>query len=295
MKKKLFTDLFLIMLVFGIGIFAFAGCSLIFHTHNYTEKTVAPTCQSGGYILYQCSCGDSYKEMISAPIPHRYTSKTIAPTCEESGYTAYTCSTCGESYKETAARPLGHTTETIVGSNATCTQTGLTDGLRCTVCGKTIQEQAVISKLPHKDTQHDGYCDDCDTQIEKVVDIRSVAELKAIGGNMSGSYRLMNDISLEGENWIALGSDKNPFTGNFYGMGHTISGLTLSNQKESGLFLYNCGVIEGLGLKNTSCSLKDMNGTMGGIAVYNKGKIADCSIVGDFNITCSVYHYEKTG
>ena len=37
------------------------------HTHSYSATTVAASCENGGYTLYSCSCGDSYKDAYVAP------------------------------------------------------------------------------------------------------------------------------------------------------------------------------------------------------------------------------------
>ena len=42
-----------------------------------------------------------------------------------------------------------HTNETIPGKAATCTEAGMTDGQKCTTCGKTTVEQTVIEALGH--------------------------------------------------------------------------------------------------------------------------------------------------
>ena len=42
-----------------------------------------------------------------------------------------------------------HTEETVPGKAATCTETGLTDGKKCTTCGKTTVEQTEIEALGH--------------------------------------------------------------------------------------------------------------------------------------------------
>ena len=42
-----------------------------------------------------------------------------------------------------------HTNETIPGKAATCTEAGLTDGQKCTTCGKTTLEQTTIEALGH--------------------------------------------------------------------------------------------------------------------------------------------------
>ncbi|MCM1509050.1 MAG: leucine-rich repeat domain-containing protein, partial [Ruminococcus flavefaciens] len=83
-----------------------------------------------------------------APHVHSYTSAvTKEATCAAEGERTYTCS-CGDSYKETIAK-LPHTEETVLGKAATCTESGLTDGKKCSVCGEILEEQKEIAKLPH--------------------------------------------------------------------------------------------------------------------------------------------------
>ena len=52
----------------------------------------------------------------------------------------------------------GHTEETIPGKAATCTEDGLTDGKKCSVCGEILEEQQVI---PAGHTFVNGVCSGC--------------------------------------------------------------------------------------------------------------------------------------
>ena len=70
------------------------------------------------------------------------------PTCTADGKTTYTCTLCGETKVEKISK-LGHTEETIPGKAATCTETGLTEGIKCTVCGEIITAQNEIAVLAH--------------------------------------------------------------------------------------------------------------------------------------------------
>ena len=72
---------------------------------------------------------------------------TTAPTCTETGVETRTCE-CGEiQTREVAA--LGHTEEVIPGTPATCTETGLTEGKKCSVCDEILVAQEIIPALGH--------------------------------------------------------------------------------------------------------------------------------------------------
>ncbi|MBR6793636.1 MAG: hypothetical protein IKM48_04690, partial [Clostridia bacterium] len=77
----------------------------------------------------------------------------VAPTCTEAGSydNVVYCSVCGEeiSRETVTVDALGHTEEVIPGKAATCIETGLTDGVKCAVCGEIITAQEEIPALGH--------------------------------------------------------------------------------------------------------------------------------------------------
>ena len=97
---------------------------------------------------------------------------------EESGMSAQCEVTVA--YKDPCA-VLGHEEEVIPGKAATCTETGLTEGKKCSVCGEVLVAQAAIDKTSHKPTMvgekaatatQDGYtgdtvCETCGMMIEE--------------------------------------------------------------------------------------------------------------------------------
>ena len=155
-----------------------------YHTHSYTSSvTKAATCTAAGVRTYTCSCKDSYTETI-AQLSHSYTgaiksdgngkdathsfkcvngcnnyggavkhtwnsgSVTKQPTCTATGTKTFTCtaSGCGATYTETLAKNA-HTEVAIPAKAATCTDTGLTEGKKCSVCGTiTVAQQTVPAK-----------------------------------------------------------------------------------------------------------------------------------------------------
>ena len=97
------------------------------HSHSYRpSSTVDPTCTSGGYTVYTCSCGDSYKG-DPTPAAHRYGSGTVVPpTCTSGGYTLISCTACGEGYITDETAATGHSPEPIETVPYTCTSGGYT-------------------------------------------------------------------------------------------------------------------------------------------------------------------------
>ena len=43
------------------------------HEHSYDKETIAVTCETDGYDLYTCECGDNYKENVIPALNHKYT------------------------------------------------------------------------------------------------------------------------------------------------------------------------------------------------------------------------------
>ena len=143
--------------------------------HDYAEVVTAPTCEDAGFTTYTCAtCGDSYvdnnvdalghkandatctdasvcevcKKELAPALGHNYEAVVTAPTCTKKGYTTYTC-VCGDSYVADEVETIPHTEEIIPGKDATCTATGLTDGIKCSACKKMIQKQEVIPMKDH--------------------------------------------------------------------------------------------------------------------------------------------------
>ncbi len=74
-------------------------------------------------------------------------------TCSETGSydSVIKCSVCGDelSRETKSIEKLPHTEEVVAGKDATCTETGLTAGKKCSVCGEILEAQQEIGKLAH--------------------------------------------------------------------------------------------------------------------------------------------------
>ena len=203
--------------------------------HSYTAIVTSPTCTEQGYTTYTCSCADSYVsdyvdalghdmgewKTVTAPtcteegaesrscsrcdytetqsidaVGHSYTGTVTAPTCTEQGFTTHTCS-CGDSYVSDEVPALGHTEETIPAVAATCIETGLTEGKKCSVCGEVLVAQEPVSSLGHdwKGTS----CQRCDaTRENPFADV------------VDGSFYI-NPVLWAVENGITSGTSKTTF------------------------------------------------------------------------------------
>lgn len=117
--------------------------------HNHTSEITTPATHTAtGVMTYTCTCGDTYTEVIDKLANHKYDTVITAPTCTEQGFTTYTC-ICGDSYVGDYVDELGHTEEIIQAVTPTCTETGLTEGVKCSVCGEIITAQQEIPANGH--------------------------------------------------------------------------------------------------------------------------------------------------
>lgn len=141
-----------------------------------TQNTVCSTC---GYVVEHGNSAHNFaseyiqyeKDVVENGISVKrsyhtrqcvnscYGGTTCTATEEESACSGGTatctqravCSTCGNEYGELAP----HTPEVVAGTSPSCTETGLTDGSKCSVCGVTLEEQQVIPALGHDYTDVD--------------------------------------------------------------------------------------------------------------------------------------------
>ena len=84
----------------------------------------------------------------------------VEPTCTETGLTeGKKCSECGEILLAQETIEAKHTEETLERVEPTCTKTGLTEGKKCSVCGEILVKQEII-EAGH--TYKNSYtCDEC--------------------------------------------------------------------------------------------------------------------------------------
>ena len=118
-----------------------AGTNVISFTMGDTSKTL-----NIGSVVFKSPV---VVALGSAPVhTHSFTFVSEVPaSCETVGTKAYYRCDCGVMASDAEGANVitvvetipatDHTEETVLGKAATCTETGLTDGMKCTVCGKT--------------------------------------------------------------------------------------------------------------------------------------------------------------
>ncbi len=146
--------------------------------HKWSDWFVKPaTCtEEGGEMRYCALCGatEHRGETIDATGHNLTHHEAVASTCEVAGSSEYwSCDRCGLYFSDgQGSQPIEenswmlplakHTEETIPGKAATCTETGLTDGVKCSVCGTVLVAQEVIPATGHNLTHHEAVESTCE-------------------------------------------------------------------------------------------------------------------------------------
>ena len=164
-------------------------------TLNYNtvegSVTVTVTAHTGGTATCThkavCSvCGMEYGELA----PHVFDQKVATAeylaseaTCTQKATYYYSC-VCGEKGTETFEHGelAEHTAVEIPAVEATCTQSGMTAGSKCSVCGEILVAPEEIASLGHVDENDDELCDRCGFDM-------SIPEftIKVTGGTIEGA------------------------------------------------------------------------------------------------------------
>ena len=160
-----------------------------------------------------------YSENSQPEHKHSYSGSVTDPTCVENGYTTYTCA-CGDTYQDNFVPAYGHDEVIDRGYAATCTESGLTDGVHCGNCNATLEEQKEIPALGHTwdngvvtkepTASEDGVrtftCKVCsETKIEK---IPYIPPIQADVQRLSGAGRVETSIEVAEELKEVLGIKK---------------------------------------------------------------------------------------
>ncbi len=127
------------------------------HTYDEGVVTTKPTCTTEGVKTYTCTvCGGTKTEAVGATghtVGETVIENNKAPTCTEDGSydNVVYCTVCKvELSRDTVTvNALGHTEVVDKAVDATCTETGLTEGKHCSVCGTVTVAQETVNAKGH--------------------------------------------------------------------------------------------------------------------------------------------------
>lgn len=121
------------------------------------DKAVAATCTESG-LTAGSHCSECHeilqRQEVIAPKGHTASSKWVIakqPTCTEKGIEVCQCVECDEVLDSRKIEAKGHTEVVDATVVATCTESGLTAGSHCHVCGEILVAQEVIPAKGHKE------------------------------------------------------------------------------------------------------------------------------------------------
>ena len=175
--------------------------------HNYEESVVAPTCKEAGYTLFECVCGDSYKEDGEGPIDHTYSTEWLQS--EDGKSHVKSCTGCGD-VKESEIHYGGEATKD---AKPVCSLCGLEygDKLQASTDNKTVTF----------DASKQGYANAQDITSINVSPIKIVFA-KGTGSSTPKYYTDGTAVRTYGGNAVTISSE------------YTISKITLSFGKDDG-------------------------------------------------------------
>ena len=122
---------------------------------------------------------------------------------------------------------------------------------------------------------------------DTIISIKTIDDLKNISTNLSGNYRLENDIDFGGEAFSVISGQ---FKGTFNGNGKKIKNITFQNTNTSstamlGIFEYNKGTVSNLTIEDFSVVIPERKFvTVGSISGHTVGTISNCKVSGAIRI-----------
>ena len=123
------------------------------HTHVFdkVKDEKKATCDTVGYVIRLCECGETQWETTEA-YGHSYgPGKLVSSTCENGGYTEMKCTVCGKVSRQDPVAALGHDWQFVKTVKATCTESGYDE--YCCVRANCDQKEGDVPKTKHENVQ----------------------------------------------------------------------------------------------------------------------------------------------
>lgn len=202
--------------------------------YNYSPLQYTTTDYRHAKVCQQCSGPHEYEPHVVSNWTQTAVSGTIVQltgTCSVCGVTAKhthdTSSTQNCEYCDLTVECQHLITETIPGSAASCTSSGLTEGVKCTNCGKVLQGQTIIPVLKHNFsstwlynvsrqrvssatcTSDAVYTKECTRCVAQSTSTFTASQASGVSNGQSLEYALGHDYSSKNASSTYLCSDAN--------------------------------------------------------------------------------------
>ncbi len=145
-----------------INAYAFKECS------SLTAVTIPANVTSIGYGAFE-NCSALSEVTFAGDLPTidgscfltlNWDVTTAYYPCNNDTWTEPALQTLAAEYP-TVTWKVGHSEKTVIGKATSCTEAGLTDGKKCTICGTTTVKQTTIPATGHKETTVSGKAATC--------------------------------------------------------------------------------------------------------------------------------------
>ncbi len=262
---------------------------------SYATGAVSGSSYVGGLvgINIDATIGDSY-----ATISDSYATGAVSGSSYVGGLVGYDGGTITASYWDTQTSGITDVTagagniandSGIAGKTTAQLTAALPSGFSSAVWGN-VNNQTTPYLLAFGTTEQQVYVGSDSTDLFNLV--FTLAQVQAINASntaLSENYALANSLDATGvTGWIPIGTDgagnignsSNGFSGNFDGLGNTISNHTvdIGSNSYAGLFGYSSGTITDIGMVGGSVS--GGGGTVGGLVGKSTGTVSDSYATG---------------
>ena len=159
---------------------------------------VNPSCETlGSKHLFCTICNEILKVEIISVLGHDYSEAWTVDkeaSCTESGSKSHHCTRCSAKTGVTEIAATGHTEAIDSAKEATCTETGLTEGKYCSVCGRVLKKQEVIAKKAHTESEwimdSKAGCETAGAKHKECAVCKEILKIESIAaeGHTAGEY-----------------------------------------------------------------------------------------------------------